>query len=347
MMHLFVLAALLGLCSALPANAQRPDRHGDSAQRAERYLNFLDEKLDLSDAQEEQIQSVWDDQREAAQAWREANPDATREERQAYREEQRSEINAATEAILTPEQTEQYQSLKDEWTERRGDRPNRGDRPDRGDRSDQGNRRGRRHDGRQGDRTSELVERLDLTEAQQAQLKEIRTTYREAAQAWREANPEATREEKQAYRTEQREAMKAAIEAVLTPEQVTELERLQAERGERSRKRHGHEGDADSTAAQRSEPEADAPAESTFGLENYPNPFNPSTEIQFTLPEASPVTLVVYDIQGREVARLLEGQQEAGSHAVTFNAANLPTGTYIYRLTAGAVTESGRMVLMK
>ena len=296
----------------------------------------MDEKLDLSDAQEEQIRAVWTEQHETAKAWREANPDATREERQAYREEQRSETNAAIEALLTPEQTEPYQNLNDEWTERRGDRLD--------DRGDRGSRRGQRHDEQRGDRTSGLVERLDLTEAQQAQLKEIRTTYREAAQAWREAHPDATREENQAYRAEQRGAMKEALETVLTPEQVAQLERLKAARGERFRKRRGQENDS---TAQRSEDEDAAPAESTFGLENYPNPFNPSTEIQFTLPEASRVTLAVYDVQGREVARLLDGQQEAGPHAVTFTAADLPTGTYIYRLTAGAVTESGRMVLMK
>ena len=332
--NVFALIALMGLSTALPASAQRqrPDR--DPAQRAERHLNFLDENLDLSGTQKEEIQAIWEEQREAMQAWREANPDATRDERQAYREEQRREMNAAIEGVLTSEQTEQYQNLKDRRTERRGDRP------------DRGNRRGRHHDGHRGDRTSGLVERLDLTPAQQAQLKEIRTTYREAAQAWREANPEATRDEKKAYRAEQREATKAAIEAVLTPEQVAELERLKAERGERFRKRHS-KGDADSTAAPRSESEADAPAESTFGLENYPNPFNPSTEIQFTLPEAGHVTLAVYDIQGREVARLLDEQREAGPHAATFTATDLPTGTYLYRLTAGGVTESGRMVLMK
>ena len=329
--NVFALIALMGLGTALPASAQRqrPDRERDPAQRAERHLNFLDENLDLSGTQKEEIRAIWEEQREATQAWREANPDATRDERQAYREEQRREMNAI-EGVLTSEQTEQYQNLKDRWGERR----------------DRDHRRGRHHDGRRGDRTSGLVERLDLTPAQQAQLKEIRTTYREAAQAWREANPEATREEKKAYRAEQREATKAAIKAVLTPEQVAELERLKAERGERFRKRHS-KGDADSAAAPRSESEADAPAESTFGLENYPNPFNPSTEIQFTLPEAGHVTLAVYDIQGREVARLLDGQQEAGPHAATFTATDLPTGTYLYRLTAGGVTESGRMVLMK
>ena len=81
--------------------------------------------------------------------------------------------------------------------------------------------------------------------------------------------------------------------------------------------------------------------------QNYPNPFNPSTEIQFTLPEATHVRLVVYNVMGREVAHLVEGSLGAGIHRVTFDASGLPSGVYLYRITAGSFTRTNRMVLTK
>ncbi len=92
------------------------------------------------------------------------------------------------------------------------------------------------------------------------------------------------------------------------------------------------------------------PAEKVAGLaldQNYPNPFNPSTEIRFSLPEAVHVRLVVYDLMGREVARLVDGPMSAGGHAVTFDASPFPTATYLYQLTAGGFTRTGRMTLLK
>ena len=82
-------------------------------------------------------------------------------------------------------------------------------------------------------------------------------------------------------------------------------------------------------------------------LEQYPNPFNPSTEIRFELPEAADVRLTVYDLTGREVGRIYDQRLEAGAHEATFDAANLPSGVYVYRFTAGDWTESGKMVLLK
>ncbi len=85
---------------------------------------------------------------------------------------------------------------------------------------------------------------------------------------------------------------------------------------------------------------------------NYPNPFNPSTTMAYDLPQAGPVALVVYDLRGRQVARLAEGRREAGYHQVTWagrDAAGreMPTGIYIVRLTTPGNTKSIKMLLLK
>lgn len=82
-------------------------------------------------------------------------------------------------------------------------------------------------------------------------------------------------------------------------------------------------------------------------VSNFPNPFNPETHLSFTLPEASKVSLIVYDISGREVARLINGFQSAGFHEVTFNAPDLPSGVYFARLTAGTFQQTQKLLLVK
>ncbi len=89
-------------------------------------------------------------------------------------------------------------------------------------------------------------------------------------------------------------------------------------------------------------------AVSEFSLsQNYPNPFNPQTTISFSLPEASDVTLTVFNVSGQEVATLVNGNLSAGSHTVNFDGASLTSGVYLYRLTAGSFTAQKKMVLMK
>jgi|GEM_PF-4931020 len=88
------------------------------------------------------------------------------------------------------------------------------------------------------------------------------------------------------------------------------------------------------------------PKEFALG-QNYPNPFNPTTVISYQLPVASYVTLKVYNMLGQEVATLINGMQDAGYKSVEFTAANLPSGIYTYRLTAGTFVEVKKMLMIK
>jgi hypothetical protein len=80
---------------------------------------------------------------------------------------------------------------------------------------------------------------------------------------------------------------------------------------------------------------------------NHPNPFNSSTVIRYSLPSASRVTVEIYDILGRKVATLLDGEEAVGEHSLIWNAGELPSGLYFSRITAGERTATGRMLLLK
>lgn len=82
-------------------------------------------------------------------------------------------------------------------------------------------------------------------------------------------------------------------------------------------------------------------------LQNFPNPFNPTTVVSYQLPVASTVRLVVYDLLGREVATLVNGLQQPGQHSVQFNAAHLSSGVYLCRLTAGTFTATRKLMLVR
>jgi hypothetical protein len=85
-----------------------------------------------------------------------------------------------------------------------------------------------------------------------------------------------------------------------------------------------------------------------YGLaQNYPNPFNPSTTIKFQMPSKGFVKLKIYDMIGREIATLVDGFQEAGTHDVKFDASNLPSGIYFYRITTGTYGATKKLVLIK
>ena len=85
-----------------------------------------------------------------------------------------------------------------------------------------------------------------------------------------------------------------------------------------------------------------------FALEqNYPNPFNPSTEVKYELPVPSHVVLKVYNVLGNEVAIIVDEKKSAGSYVVTWNADEMPSGVYLYRLTAGDLTITRKMLLLR
>lgn len=81
--------------------------------------------------------------------------------------------------------------------------------------------------------------------------------------------------------------------------------------------------------------------------QNYPNPFNPSTKIDFSLPNSTNVELKIFDVLGREVYTLLNEEFAAGNYSVDFNASELPSGMYFYKLTSGEFSEVKKMVLIK
>lgn len=81
--------------------------------------------------------------------------------------------------------------------------------------------------------------------------------------------------------------------------------------------------------------------------QNFPNPFNPATNIKFQIPKSSSVKLIVYDIVGREVATLVSERLRAGAYQADWNASNYPSGVYFYKLITDEYSETKKMVLIK
>jgi hypothetical protein len=82
-------------------------------------------------------------------------------------------------------------------------------------------------------------------------------------------------------------------------------------------------------------------------FQNYPNPFNPTTTISFSLPSRSFVSLKIFDLLGKEVTTIVSGEMQEGSYSRTWNAANISSGIYFYRLQAGTFTETKKLILLR
>ena len=95
---------------------------------------------------------------------------------------------------------------------------------------------------------------------------------------------------------------------------------------------------------------AGIPEEFTL-FQNHPNPFNPETVIEYTLPIRSDVKLIVYNLRGEEVALLINGKVPAGNHRISWDASEFASGVYLYRLqassSAGGFVQTRKMLLLK
>jgi hypothetical protein len=85
-----------------------------------------------------------------------------------------------------------------------------------------------------------------------------------------------------------------------------------------------------------------------YSLEqNFPNPFNPSTKIRYSVPQSSSVVVKIFDILGNEIKTLLNEEKSVGSYEITWYAENLPSGIYFYIIQAGSFVETKKMVLLR
>jgi hypothetical protein len=86
----------------------------------------------------------------------------------------------------------------------------------------------------------------------------------------------------------------------------------------------------------------------TFSLvQNYPNPFNPSTTISFSIPRSTYTTLTIYNTLGQEIATLVSDNLNPGTYSKPWNATNVASGVYFYKLTAGESVQTKKLILMK
>ena len=106
--------------------------------------------------------------------------------------------------------------------------------------------------------------------------------------------------------------------------------------------------DFDGTLKYSNESEVKVNIPSEFSLsQNYPNPFNPSTQISFSIPDDAIVSLNIYNTLGEKVAELINGFVKAGNHIMSFNASDLASGVYYYRINTNKFTSTKKMILLR
>ncbi|MEJ2242848.1 MAG: T9SS type A sorting domain-containing protein, partial [Candidatus Bathyarchaeota archaeon] len=81
--------------------------------------------------------------------------------------------------------------------------------------------------------------------------------------------------------------------------------------------------------------------------QNFPNPFNPSTKIEYSIPQSSQIQIKVFDVLGNEIKTLINEEKPSGAYELTWNAENLPSGVYFYQMRAGGFVQTRKMILLK
>tara|TARA_B100000315_G_scaffold136252_1_gene125534 strand:- start:108 stop:410 length:303 start_codon:yes stop_codon:yes gene_type:complete len=99
---------------------------------------------------------------------------------------------------------------------------------------------------------------------------------------------------------------------------------------------------------QKNEVQVDLPVVQAYSLDRaYPNPFNPVTTITYSLPTATQVSIQIYNLQGREIVSLVNGNMQAGYHSVTWNADSYSSGVYFVKMIADEYTSTKKLMLVK
>ncbi len=314
-LHIAIVMLTLGILSASIIEAgQRGFRH-----RGHRGVGFGQGigVLELTKDQRQSIDALRQEFRQTVQGIRGQvqEGDLTREEAKSRIKALREVRRAAVKDILTPEQAERLDQLRDENADRRGPRG-----------------------------FGRALRALDLSTEQREQIVSLRSQHKEAMrQLWSGGE----RPERDKIR-DLRQAHREAVKAILTEEQLVMFMKLNKHRREHMRQ---HVQEAEETKYENDDRAADGRLQPSSGvaslLHNAPNPFNPETEIRFEVPTEAYVNLSVYNAVGQRVVTLVDDFVGAGIHAVSWHAEDSPSGVYFYRLESNGTTATNRMLLLR
>lgn len=245
---IYLVALFVAFMFAANAEAQPA-----SEETIDRRIEMLDEALDLSDEQEAEVRRIWMEHRAEMEDWAASNEGADREARRAHFRETAGGIHDAVRAVLTAEQAEKLDALREERREQFMERreENRTGREDAGhEREGQhghgaghgvqhGAHHGAGHGGAHDEMVQHIIDELALTESQRTEVESIFEAHHAAGMEWREANSDATQEEMQAFHEEHFNALQAKLQNTLSEDQLERLEEIH----ERMRRGMKHDGE--------------------------------------------------------------------------------------------------------
>ena len=234
--RIYLVALIVAFMFSTAATAQPA-----SEETIDRRIAMLDEALDLSDEQEAEVRRIWMEQRAEMEQWAESNEDADRQARREHFREAGAGVHEKIRAVLTAEQAEKLDALREErreqFMERRDDwrrgQEDQGRGRDgqhrQGAEAHRGAHQGAQHGAQGGgheEMVQHLVEELGLTDAQRTEVEAVFEAHHAAGMAWREANSDATREERQAFHEAHFRSLQMQLQNTLSEDQLERLEEL-------------------------------------------------------------------------------------------------------------------------